>query len=193
MPTEIEAKLRVDSHEAVRARLAAADGKCVGRVLEENHIFDNPDRTMLAADCGLRVRICHDDTGRVVSTTVTYKGPRNDGRYKSRPEIQFHADDGPAAIAFLNALGFVEAVCFEKRRESWQLNDCRVELDEVPYLGLFVEIEGPSEAAVAAAQQTIGLEHLPHEPSSYIALLVEHCRRHHRPPTTITFKSTGSL
>jgi adenylate cyclase class 2 len=193
MPVEIEAKLKVDSHAAVRARLAAAGGQCVGRVLEENHIFDNPDRTMLAADCGLRVRVCRDHAGQVVSTTVTYKGPPCDGRYKSRPEIQFHADDGPAAIAFLNALGFVEAVCFEKRRESWKLDDCRVELDEVPHLGPFVEIEGPSEAAVAAAQQTISLEHLPHEPGSYIALLVEHCRRHHLPTTAITFESTGSL
>ena len=190
---EIEAKLKVDSHAAVRKRLASAGGKCVGRVMEENHIFDRPDRSMLAADCGVRVRLCRDDAGTIVSTSVTYKGPRRAGRYKSRPEIQFQVDDGAAAMAFLNALGFVEAVSFEKRRESWVLGDCRVELDDVPHLGSYVEIEGPSEAAVAAAQHTIGLEHLPHQPQSYIAMVVEYCRGHQLPATAITFESTGSL
>jgi adenylate cyclase, class 2 len=187
MSVEIEAKLKVDSHESVRGALAAAGATRIGRVLEENHIFDDPGRTMLKADCGLRVRVCRDDAGRVVSVTMTYKGPRADARFKSRPEIQFHVDDKQAALDFLAALGFVEAVRFEKRRESWQLGDCRIELDELPHLGLYVEVEGPSESAVAAAQQTVGLGLLPHEPCSYVAMLVEHCRKHGLPATAITF------
>ncbi len=187
MPIEIEAKLKVDSHDDIRARLAAGVATCLGRVLEENHIFDSADRSMLASDRGLRVRICRDEAGQIVGTTVTYKGPRSDRRYKTRPEIEFHADDGQAAIEFLVALGFVEAVTFEKRRESWQLGDCRVELDELPHLGLYVEIEGPSESAVAAAQQTIGLGNLPHEPRSYVAMLVEHRRTHDLRTANITF------
>ena len=187
MPIEIEAKLKVDSHEAVRSTLAAAGAECVGRALEENHIFDSADRTLLAADRGLRVRVCRDDAGQIVSTTVTYKGPRTDSRFKTRPEIQFHADDDRAAVDFLRAIGFAEALCFEKRRESWQLRDCRIELDELPHLGLYVEIEGPSESAVAAVQNAIGLGHLPHEPRSYIALLVEYCRERGLPATAITF------
>jgi adenylate cyclase class 2 len=187
MSVEIETKLKVDSHDTVRATLSAIGATRIGWVLEENHIFDSADRAMLKADCGLRVRICRDDTGQPVSTTMTYKGPQSDSRFKSRPEIQFHLDDGRSALEFLAALGFVEAVTFEKRRESWQLGDCRVELDELPHLGLYIEIEGPDESAVATAQQTIGLGHLSHEPRSYIALLVDYCIRTNCPATNIGF------
>ncbi len=187
MPTEIEVKIKVSAHDEVRTGLSVAGATCLGRVLEENHIFDSADRSMLASDRGLRVRICRDEVGLIVRTTVTYKGPRSDSRYKTRPEIEFHADDGQAAIEFLVALGFVEAVTFEKRRESWRLGDCRVELDDLPHLGLYVEIEGPSESAVAAAQQTIGLGNLPHEPRSYIAMLVEYLQTHGLRAAHITF------
>ena len=118
---------------------------------------------------------------------MTYKGPISDSRLKSRPEIQFRVDDGTSALAFLVALGFVEAVVFEKRRETWQLGDCHIELDELPHLGTYVEIEGPSESAIAAAQRAIGLDHIPHEPRSYIALLLDHCRRHNLPPDPLRF------
>lgn len=187
MTVEIEAKLKVDSHDAVRTRLSARGATRIDRVLEKNHIFDSADRAMLKADCGLRVRLCFSDTGQPVSTTMTYKGAQADGRFKSRPEIQFHVDDSCAALDFLAAIGFVEAVTFEKRRESWHLGDCRIELDELPHLGSYVEIEGPDESAVASAQQALGLGHLPHEPRSYIAMLVHYCRQHNRAATSITF------
>ena len=145
---------------------------------------------MLKRDCGLRVRICRDDAGQIVPTTMTYKGPRSDSRFKTRPEVQFHVDDSRSALDFLAALGFVEAVAFEKRRESWQLGDCSIELDELPHLGLYVEIEGPSESAIATAQEAIGLAHLPHEPRSYVAMLVNYCRDRDMPATAITFAAS---
>ncbi|HSW44959.1 MAG TPA: class IV adenylate cyclase, partial [Phycisphaerae bacterium] len=189
MSVEIEAKLKVESHGPARAALKAAGAGQIARVLEENHIFDNPDRAMLAADCGLRVRVCRDDAGRVVSATMTYKGPRSDSRFKSRPEIQFHVDNAQAALDFLGALGFVEAVCFEKRRESWELHGCRIELDELPCLGLYIEIEGPDEEAVSLVQRSIGLAELPHEPRSYIAMLADHCHTRGLPTTSIRLDS----
>lgn len=193
MSIEIEAKLKVDSHDDVRTKLAAAGAALIGRVLEENHIFDSADRTLLAADRGLRVRICRNDAGQTVSTTMTYKGPRESSRFKTRPELQFGVDDPSAALEFLRALGFVEAFSFEKRRESWKMGDCRIELDDLPYLGRYVEIEGPSEPTVAAAQNAIGLGHLPHEPHSYIAMLVDYCRGRGLPATAITFAAAQSL
>ena len=41
MPLEIEAKLKVDSHAAVQAKLRAVGAERLGQVLETNHIFDN--------------------------------------------------------------------------------------------------------------------------------------------------------
>ena len=188
MPLEIEAKLKVDSHESVRDKLRAAGASRLGRVLETNRIFDNADRSLLAGDRGLRVRTTQTQTHRNAGATLTYKGPRQASAFKSRQEIQIQVDDPMEAQHLLEALGFVEAVRFEKRRESWQLGPCRIELDEVPHLGTYIEIEGPDEASVSRVQNDLGLGDLPHVRKSYIALLANHCRQHNLPLLAVTFE-----
>ena len=187
MPLEIEAKLKVDSHAAVRAKLCAAGGKCLGQVLETNHIFDNADRALLAGDCALRIRTTQTEAHPIPGATLTYKGPRQDSAFKSRQEIQINVDDGAAAQPLLEALGFIEVVRFEKRRESWELGPCQVELDELPHLGTYVEIEGSEEACISRAQNDLGLGALTHVRENYITLLVDHCRQHNLPTLAITF------
>ncbi|HOB76029.1 MAG TPA: class IV adenylate cyclase [Phycisphaerae bacterium] len=188
MATEVEAKLKVDSHEAVRGRLRALGAEPRGQVLEVNHIFDNAHRSMLAGDRGLRLRECRDERGELVRAVLTYKGPRVPGSIKRREEIEIVVDDPVAAGTMLERLGFVEAVRFEKRRETWRLNGCLVELDEVPYLGLFVEIEGPDEGRIEQVRGELGLSGAPLVHGSYIGLLVRHCEEHGLPVTCITFE-----
>ncbi len=187
MPLEIEAKLKVDSHATVRDKLRAVGAKRLGHVLETNHIFDNADRSLLAGDRGLRIRTTQTETHPIPGAILTYKGPRQDSAFKSRQEIQVHIDDAVAAQHVLEALGFIEVVRFEKRRESWELGPCRIELDELPHLGTYVEIEGSDEACISRAQNDLGLGALTHVRENYIALLVDHCHRHTLPLLAITF------
>jgi len=187
MPTEVEVKLKVDAHDPVRAKLQEHAAQPLGQVLEINHIFDNAQRSMLASDRGLRVRECHDAHGALVRAILTYKGPRAPGRIKRREEIELAIDDPAVAANLLEQLGFLEAVRFEKRRESWRLGACLVELDEVPYLGTFVEIEGPEEDGIEQVRAELGLADAPLVRSSYIGLLVRHCQAHGLPFAIITF------
>lgn len=187
MPTEVEIKLKVDTHDAVRARLKQLGAEPAGRVLEINHIFDNAERTLLATDRGLRVRECRDDAGALRRAILTFKGPRQPGAIKRREEIELTIDDPETAAELLRQLGYVEAVRFEKRRETWRLGPCLVELDEVPYLGLYLEIEGPDEATIEHARQQLGLAGVPQVRGSYIGLLVRHCQTHGLPFALITF------
>ena len=191
MPLEIEAKIKVDSHDAVRAKLVALGAQCVGRVLETNHIFDDADRTLLASGSGLRIRTCCVLDGDAPPATITYKGPRQPGPLKNREEIQISLDDAQAGRALLVKLGFVEALRFEKRRETWRLDDCHIELDELPYLGCYVEIEGPEEQAIRRTQQAVDLAERETICETYIALLVEHCRRNNLPADHIVFDNSG--
>jgi len=176
MPLEIEAKIKVDSHDVVRARLGELGADRVGRVLESNHIFDNAERTLLAGGCGLRVRGCRLLEGPPVSSSMTFKGPRQQSQLKIRDEITIEIDDADVGCELLMALGYVEFLYFEKRRESWRLDGCEVELDELPYLGFYVEIEGPNEQRIRKAFTSLGLDGVPVIGRSYIALLVEYCR-----------------
>jgi len=187
MPLEVEAKVKVDSHDAVRERLRTLGARWVSRVLESNHIFDTADRTLLAGGRGLRVRAYPQGEGEVPPAAMTYKGPVRDSRLKVREEIQTAVDDAGAAIALLKSLGFVEAVRFEKRRETWHLGDCTIELDELPHLGCYVEIEGPDEPTIEDLLRRLGLDALARIRESYVALLVGYCNDHNLPISEFVF------
>jgi len=179
MATEIEAKFRLADTGRIRRFLLACGAVCRGAVLETNRYFDRPDGRLQSADCGLRIRTVEPIAGPDLvaptagawAATVTYKGPRQGGPLKIRREEQFSTDDAAAAEAVLVALGMVNTLTFQKRRESWILDDCRVDLDELPGLGHFVEVEGPTEQAVADVVNKLDLHGLPMEPTPYSTML----------------------
>jgi len=176
MPLETEGKFHVDSHDCVRGRLAEVGAVRVGAVLECNRIFDRPDASLASADCGLRVRTMTAPDGTLRATTLTFKGPRQPGPFKRREEIETTVGAADSVCAILRSLGFVEAVSYEKRRETWRLGDCTVELDELPHLGCYVEIEGPDEAAVHRVRESLGLSGAGSIRETYVALVSRHCR-----------------
>jgi adenylate cyclase class IV len=121
------------------------------------------------------------------SPLLTYKGPRlARGRAKSRVEIQTTVEDPKAIEDILRALGLVRRLVIQKRRASYRLGRCLVELDELPILGCFVEIEGASARAIDAAARHIGLTGEPLK-AGYIHLAEEACPRAGRQCLEITF------
>lgn len=174
MPVEIEAKMKVPDLATVRTRLRECDGKFQSSVLETNTFFDTEDRSLLARDQGLRLRHTRDAQTTAEAATITFKGPRLHGALKSREERELTVGSAKDAMALLEALGFSRVLTFQKRRESWLLHGCRVELDELPYLGVFVEIEGPREQTVIMVRETLHLADHPLISASYIALLMAH-------------------
>jgi adenylate cyclase, class 2 len=174
MPVELEAKIKVDSLAPVRAKLEAAKAKFVGDFLETNVMFDTEDRTLLAADKGLRVRCARNLADKGEYCTMTYKGPRNHSNMKSRPETELEVGDFHAAIELLEQLKYIQVLSFEKRRQSWELGGCKVELDELPHLGCFVEIEGKGEQAIRDVQKTLGLAERPIVKTAYVGLMMSY-------------------
>ena len=187
MAVEIEVKLSVLELNTPRARLVELGAQRLGKYLETNVFLDTEDRTLLAADEGLRLRHKKNLETSQNEFIITYKGPRQPGALMAREEIEFTGSDGDQAKAFLAALSFSPTLSFEKRRESWQFADCKVELDEVPHLGTFVEIEGPSEASVESTRKTLRLESLPVITKSYAALLADFLDEHRMTTRSITF------
>lgn len=160
---EVEIKLRLVEPDGVRARLRALGAARVGVQRETNHILDTADRRLLASGCALRVRVAvsaDSAAGGAATgfTTLTFKGPAEGTAIRSREEVETRVEDGDALLALLARLGYREFVRFEKRRESWRLDDCTVTLDELPRLGWWTEIEGASVPAVAATRGRLGLE-----------------------------------
>src|SRR6185436_11634128 len=96
MPIEIEAKMKVPDHAPVRAKLQQLGAKKVGEFLETNTFFDTRDKSLLAADRGLRIRQNRNRTRGSEEFIVTAKGPRLHGEMKSREELELKVSDGEA-------------------------------------------------------------------------------------------------
>src|SRR3954469_1364281 len=141
MPVEIEAKMKVGSFEPVLAALGECGAKFLGEHVETDAFFDTADRALLAGDRGLRLRVAVDASGKS-EVLLTYKGPVGAGAIKQREEIQTPVGDAQMMGKLLEQVGFKQTLKYQKRRKSWMLDSCRVELDEIPHLGKFVEIEG---------------------------------------------------
>lgn len=171
MHAEIEAKLKVDSLEAVERRLAECGGSFRRETIQTDRYYDTADRAMTRTDRALRLRA--DTGGGRQRCVLAYKGPKEPDDYKKRAEVEFEVSDADAAESLLTALGYHKALAFNKRRRLWELQGCEVALDELPLLGTFVEIEGPDSGTIARVQTMLGLRDVPHVMASYAYLIDE--------------------
>ena len=187
MPLEIEAKLRVEDLAPVRSKLESLGAKFVADYREVNAIFDTEDRALLAEDKGLRVRTARDCKTQNQTCTITYKGPRKHSAMKSREETEMVVESFDAATRLLQQLKFTQILSFEKKRQSWELGGCKVELDELPHLGCFVEIEGASERAIQKVQETLGLGHHPIVKTAYVGLMMTYLQDRGESDRTVRF------
>jgi adenylate cyclase class 2 len=155
MKQEIEVKFLDVRHEEIRAKLKALGGSCEQPMrLMRRAIIDYPDRRMqTSADDGwgwVRVR----DEGDKI--TCTYKHIANDGKDTTH-EIEFEVSSYESAVELFKAIGLTVHSEQETKRETWQLDDVEVVLDEWPWIPPYIEIEGPSEAAIKDVTLRLGL------------------------------------
>ena len=169
MSVEIEAKLKVDSAEPVKNKLAELGAEFLAEQLQTDYYFDDPEASLTKTDRCLRLR--QELAGDSKKALLTYKGPREKGNFKKREEAEVEVADVDSAKRFILAIGYKGTVVFEKKRLIWRLGECMVSLDELPLLGYFVEIEGPDDEKIADVQRNLGLSDLPHIQESYAYLM----------------------
>lgn len=191
MGEETESKYSVDDFGRIRRRLRALGAAYQGTVVQTDTYLDSVDRSLLKSDSGLRLRrmrwLRRARGPRKLRAQLTFKGPRRrGGPAKLRTEVQTRVDDADAVEEILRACGLAPMIVVEKRRATYRLGRCTVELDELPLLGRFVEIEGPDEAAVLALADEL---RLPGEPIAehYVRLLADRCGRVGNECLTVTF------
>ena len=182
MPLEIEIKLKLDDHVAVIKHLRRLRAAHISTQHETNIFFDHPDRSLLKSNSGLRVRFetlvknrkSKIENRKSPPALLTFKGPPQLTGLRSRNAYDLTCTPADQLVPLLQSLGFVQTQLFEKVRDSWQLANCKIELDTLPHFGRFLEIEGPSEKAVRAVQKKLDLLDLPSVKPSYATMIAEH-------------------
>lgn len=178
MAQELETKLRVDSLDPVRDRLEELGARRLASGIECNSMYDRPSGELTRQGVGLRIRTVALEDRESQPAVLTVKGPADRSAVKSREEIELQSNDAVELERALQLLGFVRVLRYEKRRESWQIDDCRVELDQPPHVGLFVEIEGPTAVAIEKLKERLGLAASPHVDETYVGMMVAYCKQH---------------
>jgi adenylate cyclase class 2 len=144
---EAEIKLRVSDRAAALAALEQLGATLtVPRHLEDNVLYDTPERALASSDRLLRLR----RTPR--GFLLTFKGPREivEG-VKRRPEHEVWVEEGGSLERILEGLGYQPFFRYQKYREAWSWQGAELLLDETP-VGTFLEIEGPLPTIHRAAQ-----------------------------------------
>ena len=169
MKIEIEAKVKVDSLDAIAVRLESLEAKLLEKLVQRDCYFEDRDGWLASNDKGLRIR--RQTSVGIEKVILTYKGKRGESQFKSRAEYEVQVDDYENMVSVLDGLGYKVALSFVKRRQVWFLNGCAVCLDELPLLGCFVEIEGPGEALIAETLKVLELSQLEHIRCGYASLM----------------------
>lgn len=152
MQTEIEAKFPGIDPVAVRAKLAAAGGVLVHpEILMRRKVFDFPDSRLEKIGGWARVR----DEGSKI--TMSYK-QLNERTLHGTLDATVTVDSFDGACSIFTGIGLVAKAYQETKRELWKLGEVEVTIDTWPWVPTFVELEGPTEEAVRAAADSLGLD-----------------------------------
>ena len=148
---ETEVKIRVADRAALEEKLPALGfTRVTARTLERNTLHDKPNRELRNSRQILRIRQYGDKW--VVTHKSVPSGQTEEGPHKNRVETETVVEDGPVLGKVFEALGFSPVFVYEKWRTEWADQQGHCVLDETP-LGLYAELEGPSDWIDATAQK----------------------------------------
>ena len=186
---ETEVKIRITNVPATRKQLRNLGFRPIHpRSLEDNLLFDTPDRALRRVRSILRLR-------RYGSRWfLTYKGtPDPDQNYKSRVELETEIEEPRTIQSIFGILGLRPVFRYQKYRmkyrqpvaEGQRQPRGEVSLDETP-VGNFLELEG-SRAWIDRVARQLGYSRSDYSTASYGALHLEDCRKRGVPPGDMVF------
>ncbi len=185
---EVEVKFLVDDLAIWRERLLGMGAVLhKARVYERNVRLDTADQALLKKWQLLRVR--QDTAVRVTFKAPTVADVKSEA--KVREELEMEVGDFDTAVLIFQRLGFAPVQVYEKYRETFQLGDVEVVLDEMPY-GNFLELEG-SESGIKTAVAHLGLDWDERHTTNYLAIMAQLKARYNLLFDDITFTNFADL
>jgi adenylate cyclase class 2 len=162
---EIEIKLRLpDAAHGRRLLRRAGFHVSKRRVFEENILYDTEDSSLRTAQSALRLR----RSGK--RDVLTFKGPCEPGKHKSREELEMELSDRKTFEAILARLGFRPVFHYEKHRTEYYQARFKgtATLDETP-VGVFFELEG-SPRWIDRTARALGFSEADYITAGYVEL-----------------------
>jgi adenylate cyclase, class 2 len=168
--SEIKIKLSLKEVEKTISILKKLKAKIEFCAKQITYRFDTKDKKLENQKIFLRTR-----TGEVNTLTLKRRSKNFTKNIKSREELEI--DLGKQKnISVLNKilsiLGYKHKTIMEKYRYQWDLDNCKIAIDELPF-GFFIEIEG-NPKVLFLLKDKIGLKKLPSLTETYWDLFNKH-------------------
>jgi adenylate cyclase, class 2 len=185
---ETELKFFVRDIDAFHEAVAGAGFELVTpRTLEQNTLYDTPDRSLRNKRQLLRLR--RYGLRHVVTHKRVPDGTLDESRYKTRIETETEVADGHAIAEVFRSLGLEPVFRYEKFRTEWDAvgqEGAHLLLDETA-IGTWAELEG-DPAWIDTMLATLGVERSDCTTASYGTLFLEWKERTGSPVNDLTFE-----
>lgn len=144
---ELEIKIAIGSEERFQNIYHLCNklfGPPASHLLQLDEYYDTMDRQLKNQDLVIRIRSTNN------KKTIALKSPRiqHESGATSRIELEFASAEGEEVREQLLSQGLKAFEASEKERWTYIHGDCEIVLDKLPFIGSFLEIEGPSEKAI---------------------------------------------
>lgn len=144
---ELEIKIQINSDEhfqAIYDSCIILFGPPISHVLQLDEYYDTTDGQLKKQDLVIRIRSYGE------KKTIALKSPRVElpSGMTNRIELEFLSAEGDKVHEQLFSQGLNPNEAAEKERWTFVYNDCEIVLDRLPFIGSFIEIEGPSEEII---------------------------------------------
>lgn len=151
LPTEFEVKFHPVDKKAIIEKLKSLGANLrQAEVMTTAVIFNRTANPQVKADY---IRVRHEGDKTRLSAKIHAAA---DGNIADQKELDTLVNDFESTVQILKQAGLKPSSHMEKRRETWQLDDCEVVIDDNPGLQTYIEIEGSSEEAVRQTAQKLG-------------------------------------
>ncbi len=181
---ELEIKIQISSEELFRTVYDSCNrlfGPPISHILQLDEYYDTPDGQLKKQDLVIRIR----SDGK--KKTIALKSPRMllPSGITNRIELEFVSAAGEEVQEQLLRQGLNSNEAAEKERWTFLYDDCEIVLDKLPFIGSFIEIEGPSESAINKIVSLLNLSSSPIVRQNYGELMTEKFRELQLPLSNI--------
>lgn len=144
---ELEIKIHIETEEFfkhIHTMCEQLFGPISSHAILLDEYFDTTDRQLKKQDLVIRIRTNGN------KKIIALKSPRVElsSGMNERIELEFLSADGESVQEQLERQGLSPIEASEKERWTFVHGDCEIFLDRLPFIGNFIEIEGPSEEAI---------------------------------------------
>jgi adenylate cyclase class 2 len=153
MKTEFEAKFYPITKEEARKRLQSNSATLLHpEVLMKLYLFGNTVNPNMKANY-IRIR----DEGDKITLAAKIHA-REGEQLADQKEAEVNVTDLEETKMILEMAGLICNSLQEKKRETWELDNCEVTIDTWPGVETYVEVEGESEENVKAVADKLGFD-----------------------------------